>query len=262
MKSTQLKTAYFNWLLEEYSFVDLDSNVVEITTPFLDNSFDSIIMYAKFLNNGRIYLTDDGWTLNNLKSQGLSFSRNNIKRTQLLHDIVNSLGIEINDDNLCITTDVAKFPLAKQRLLQCIMQTNDLIILTNNNVKNIFFEEVEQFLKKQNILFVRKPSFAGLKGITVQFDFSIPTQQNERLIRTISRGNDLNRAKLLAMDTRILNNHKINAEYIAVIDDINNNFTSESEMAAIFENNATSPIIQIKKSEIHKYSHLISNKAI
>lgn len=262
MKSNQLKTAYFNWLLEEYSFIDLDSNIVEITTPFLDNSFDSIIMYAKFLSNDRIYLTDDGWTLNNLKSHGLSFSKKNNKRNNLLFDIVNSLGIEIVEDNLCITTDMAKFPLAKQRLLQCIMQTNDLIVLANNNVKNIFFEEFEQYLKEKDILFVRKPSFAGLKGITVQFDFSIPTPKNERLIRTISRGNDLNRSKLLAMDTRILKNYKTGAEYIAVIDDINHSFNSESEINAIFKDNAVSPIIQIKKSELHNYPHLISNKAI
>ena len=76
-KSNKLQNIYFDWLMKEYSFKDLDSNVVEITIPFLDNDFNYIVMYAEFLRNGKIILTDDGWTLDNLKSHGITFYRKN-----------------------------------------------------------------------------------------------------------------------------------------------------------------------------------------
>ena len=72
--SNTLKKIFFDWLLKEYQFNDLEKNFVEISTPFLDNDFDHIVLYAEFLSDGRVTLTDDGWTINNLKSHGVSFS--------------------------------------------------------------------------------------------------------------------------------------------------------------------------------------------
>ena len=44
--SNTLKKIFFDWLLKEYQFNDLEKNFVEITTPFLDNDFDHIVLYA------------------------------------------------------------------------------------------------------------------------------------------------------------------------------------------------------------------------
>ncbi|MCK3935670.1 DUF1828 domain-containing protein [Streptococcus suis] len=141
-----LKRAYFDWLLQEYTYTDIEKNVIEIGTPFLDNDFDYITMYAVISQTGQITLTDDGWTLNNLKSHGVTFDGRSKHKQKLLHEITASLGIEVSDDHeLMIRTDLDKFPLAKQRLLQSIVQVNDLIVLQDNSVKSIFFEEVENF---------------------------------------------------------------------------------------------------------------------
>lgn len=259
-KSQQLKNAYFQWLMKEYTFSDLERNVVKIGTPFLDNDFDYITMYAVFLQNGKIKLTDDGWTLHNLESYGVSFSGRSKHRNQLLSDISNSLGTVVNNKELSITTDLDKFPIAKQRLLQTIMQVNDLVVLQHSNIKNIFFEEIEQFFYKNDVLFAKRPSYAGKEGITVQFDFSVPTKKSgEKLIRTISNGNDLNRAKLLAMDTRLLSHTKTNASYIALIDDENHPFSKRFETEAIFDENSNSKIVTLPKSELFSNPKLLSN---
>lgn len=257
-----LKRVYFDWLLKEYSYTDIDNNVVEIGTPFLDNDFDYITMYAVITNNEKITLTDDGWTLNNLKSHGVTFTARSKHRQKLLRDITHSLGIELSDSGeLYITTDLSKFPVAKQRLLQAIMQINDLIVFQNKTVKNIFFEEIENFLKEKEILYAKRPSFAGKEGITVQFDFSIPTNKNEeKLIRTISNGNDLNRAKLLTMDTQLLKNHKSEARYIAIVDDTNKEFTKKSEVEAIFRENSATNIILLPKTKLATNNKILLNR--
>ena len=257
--SNTLKKNFFDWLLKEYQFNDLEKNFVEITTPFLDNDFDHIVLYAEFLSDGRVTLTDDGWTINNLKSHGVSFSNRSTYKNNLINTIVNNLGTRIENGELCITTSLDKFPLAKQRLLQTIMQVNDMIVLRDTSIKNIFHDEIEKTLVKREVLFTRRPSFSGKEGITVQFDFAIPTIKKERLIRTISNGNDLNRAKLLAMDTRILQNHKDNVEYIAVVDDIHHKFDKVAETKAIFNENSKDKIILLSHKEFLDDSHLLSN---
>lgn len=124
-KSSELKKIYFDWLFNEYIYEDLKSNIVKIDTPFIDNQLDTIVMYAEFLNHEKIRLTDDGWTINNLESRGLTYK----KRNALLEDITNSLGIEIINNELTVTAPIDKLPIVKQRLLQAIMRANDLIVL-------------------------------------------------------------------------------------------------------------------------------------
>ncbi|KXT73135.1 prophage protein [Streptococcus sp. DD10] len=260
-KSSTLKKTYFDWLLKEYHFTDLDNHTVEISTPFLDNDFDYIILYAEFLTDGRVTLSDDGWTIDNLKSHGVVLNGRTPHKNNILNTIVTNLGTRVEDNELCITTSIEKFPLAKQRLLQTIMQVNDMIVLQDKSVKNIFHDEVEQILNEREILFTRRPSFSGKEGITVQFDFAIPTRKTEKLVRTISNGNDLNRAKLLAMDTRILQNHKNNAEYIALIDDTHHRFDKLAETKAIFEENSKDKILLLPHQKFLKQKEILSNLA-
>ncbi|HFU3705179.1 DUF1828 domain-containing protein [Streptococcus suis] len=262
MKATQLKKVYFDWLMEAYDYQNIEKNVIRIKTPFLDTDFDDIIMYAVIQQDGQIIVTDDGWTLNNLKGKGLNITKRNTHVKRLLDDITVNLGIHLTDNELSITTDLEKFPIAKQRLLQAIMQVNDLEVLINNRIKNTLFEEIESYLNSREILYTSRPSFAGKGGITVQFDFSIPThKRGEKLIRTISNGNDLNRAKLLTMDTQLLKNYKKTDSYIAIIDDTLHEFTKQNEVQAIFKENSSDKIITLTKSHLYSQpnSALLAN---
>lgn len=262
MKAKELKKSYFDWLFQKYSYHDLSDGIVKINTPFLDNQFDYITMYVEFFSDGKINLTDDGWTLHDLKSNGVYFTPRHKTNNQLLRNITDSLGVEINDNELSIKTDIDKFPIAKQRLLQCIMQVNDLIVLKSNNIRGLFFEEVEKLLKSNNVLFSSKPSFAGKGGITVQFDFSIPTSNKEKLIRTIRNGNDLNRSKLMTVDAQLLRNTKPNAEYIAIFDDINNPLKNIAEINTLFSEDNGLQIQSLTMSKAKENPSLLLNKKI
>lgn len=262
MKNSQtLKKSYFDWLFQQYNYDDLDNDIVKINTPFLDNEFDNIIMYVEFLNDGKINLTDDGWTMNGLKNNGVSFSRKTTLRNKLLKDITENLGIDLVGNELSIKTDLDKFPIAKQRLLQGIMQVNDLIVLEKSNIRKIFFEEVQDFFSDHHILFSSKPSFAGKGGITVQFDFLIPTDKDEKLIRTISNGNNLNHSKLLTVDTQLLKSTRKNSEYYALFDDISHPISNLQDVNTIFNENSSANIIPVNFSQLKKQPELLSNKA-
>lgn len=81
------------------------------------------------------------------------------------------------------------------------MKVNYLIVLRDNSVKHIFYEEVTSILDQNGIFNSKRASFPGKSGIIIQFEFSIPTKKGEKLIRTIRSGNELNRSKLLTMYT-------------------------------------------------------------
>ena len=123
VKSSELKKIYFGWLFDACIYEDLENNMVKIDTPFLDNQFDTIVIYAELLNNEKIRLTEDGWTINNLESHGYSK-----KQSALLEDITNRLGIEIVNNELTVTASIDQFPMIKQRLIQAMLQANDLIV--------------------------------------------------------------------------------------------------------------------------------------
>lgn len=252
---------YFNWLLEKYSYRDLGSYSVEIKTPFLDTNFDNIIMYAVFSNTQtQLKLTDDGWTLDNLKSHGMKFTKNS-KVYKYLEYIIHSLGLTLIEDEISITTDIQKFPVAKQRLLQGLMQINDLITLQPTKYNHIFFDEVESYLRKKQVYYSKKPSFLGKEGITVQFDFSIPVPGKEKLVRVISNGNNLNQFKLLTMDSQLLKYSRGNDQFIAVIDDVNHPFDKILEITSILKENTASEIIPFPFSTLEENPLLLSNTA-
>lgn len=259
-KSEQLKKIYFDWLFEEYNYVELREDVVEISIPFLDSENDNYIMYVEFLENNIIRLTDDGWTINKLKNYGINFTGRNKTNNKILLDIITTLGIEENSGELFISTNIKKFPIAKQRLLQAMIQVNDMNVLQKTNVKNIFFEEIENILSENKILYTRKPSFAGKKGITIQFDFSIPTDKKvERLVRVMPNGNDLRHSKLLTMDTQLLKGHKKGVEYITIVDDITHDFNKKDEMKAIFNENTDNDIKILEFSDLPNKIEMLSN---
>ncbi len=72
-KATLLENAYYKWLKEELIFSDIEDGYVSISSPFVDTNFDNINLYAKFLNEDNIEVSDFGYTIFNLEEAGVRF---------------------------------------------------------------------------------------------------------------------------------------------------------------------------------------------
>lgn len=84
VKADVLSEIYCDWVTQSYDFQQIDDSTVRIDLPFLDNFSDEIVIYAVDLKNDKILLTDDGWTMSNLKGMGVEFNKSSKRRDLLV----------------------------------------------------------------------------------------------------------------------------------------------------------------------------------
>lgn len=77
------KNKMSNWLEKRVDFKQLNTNTIEVITPFLDILNDSIMVYLQRLDDGTFKITDDGFTLWDIELLG--FKPNQTTITQLKH---------------------------------------------------------------------------------------------------------------------------------------------------------------------------------
>jgi hypothetical protein len=176
---------YIEWLRQKISIEEING-ICEITTPFLDRNNDHLQIYVKKLGSGLI-LTDDGHTITGLKLSGCEFTTE--KRRQILHSILNGFGVRLLGDELVVEARPENFPQKKHNLIQAILSINDLFVMAAPMVASFFKEDVERFLRLNEIRFTPSINFTGRSGFVHFFDFVIPASKvkPERILKTINR---------------------------------------------------------------------------
>lgn len=173
---------YTTWLYENTEQNKINSNLIEVSTPFLDRYNDYTHVYIKFDNNGNpIEVNDYGETINELLLSGFEFSTN--KRKEILNQIINRNGVVLSDEVLSVNvSSPGDLAGAKHRLIQAMLSINDMFVLSQNNIKTLFFEEVESYFKENEIYYSENINLTGksnkafcllLFSINSFFSFSI-----------------------------------------------------------------------------------------
>jgi len=182
----KLLNDYRVWLKDKTTLRELDSEWVEITTPYLDRHNDALQIYARQQNGGYL-LTDDSSTIHDLESSGCIL--NTEKRQDLLRMTLNGFGVKLNREALEIHASAESFPLRKHNLIQAMLAVNDLFYLAKPMVESLFFEDVVAWLDMNEIRYTPKAKFTGISGYDHLFDFVIPKsrKQPERMIQAVNR---------------------------------------------------------------------------
>jgi hypothetical protein len=181
---------YIDWLRQRIS-IESVNGVCEITTPFLDRHNDQLQIYVKKTDNSLI-LTDDGYTINDLKSSGCDLSSQTRKRK--LQTIINGFGVRFSDDEIFVETRPENFPQKKHNLIQAILSINDLFFTAAPFVASMFNEDVETYLRLNEVRFTPRVKFTGKSGFDHFFDFVIPASNKmpERILKAINKPDDKN----------------------------------------------------------------------
>jgi hypothetical protein len=128
----QLKKDYSNWYQSQIVFEKIQDRVIQVVFPFLDHFGDEISFYITESNDHQIKITDDGWALNCLAEQGINLNRSK-PRQMLLDQELKRYGVQLEDNDLVITTRKEELPLAINRFLQSILFANNMFMLASPN---------------------------------------------------------------------------------------------------------------------------------
>lgn len=187
MDCQQIINDYLKWIKDNTVVRTIEEGkLCSISTPFLDRHNDHLDIYL-IKSNGSIKLSDNGYTIADLKMSG--FSINTPKRESILKTVLNGFGVKMNGDNeLFIEATAHNIGQKKHYFLQAILSVNDMFNLAEETVYSLFKEDVESYFRNNDIFFSKDIKISGKSGFDHNIDFLINATKNkpERLIKTIN----------------------------------------------------------------------------
>jgi len=180
-----LVDAYHAWLKDKTVLKQIN-DWVEITTPYLDRHNDYIQIYAR-RDDGGVLLTDDGYTLEDLRDSGCKLD--SPKRQALLRQTLNGFGVQLSGDRIEVHATPENFALRKHNLVQAMLAVGDMFYLAVPLVASLFYEDVVAWLDLHDVRYTTNVKFSGKSGFDHRFDFVIPKsrRQPERVLQAINR---------------------------------------------------------------------------
>lgn len=95
-------------------------------------------------------------------------------REKLSDITLSGFGVKKDSHNsLFVQPNELDFAMKKHNIIQAILSINDLFCLSGSNVKNLFFEDVENWLKNNKIHFTNRIGLIGKSGYHHNFDYQI-----------------------------------------------------------------------------------------
>ena len=179
---------YIRWLKGGVRLEQLDDCVM-ITTPFLDRHNDAIQLFVEPVNGG-FRLTDDGYTIRDLRSSGTELTTE--KRRAHLQAILGGFGVHLEpDDEIAVSAVKENFPQKKHNLVQAILSISDMFVMGEEQVLSLFKEDVARFLDQNSIAYITDIKLSGKSGLDHKFDFGLPktSKRPQRFVQAINRLN-------------------------------------------------------------------------
>ena len=217
---------YIKWLKDNMSVKNMRDDVVELTVPFVDRHNDYLQIYISKKDNEFI-LSDDGYTINDLKLSGLDIDTPNRRIT--LSTVLNGFNTALEKDAIITRCDSSNLAFKKHSIIQAMLAVNDMYVISRPNVMAYFHEDVESFLNYNDIRNVPKISLAGKSGFIHSFDFGIPKSKEspERFLKVSNSPNkDFAKSTIFGWnDTK--NTRGTDTKLYAFLNDIDSNVSSD-----------------------------------
>lgn len=158
----KLIDSYLAWLREGFH-VESANDYTLISTPFLDPHNDEIQIFLE-QDGETLRLTDDGYTISDLRSSGLEI--NTDKRTAHVEQILNGFGVRRDGDELVVTATPRDFPQKKHNLIQAILA---VLLIQCKHWRSSAVQEkvVRELLGSMTHFRVTRGAIYTLKGATI-----------------------------------------------------------------------------------------------
>ena len=173
---------YYAWM-KDNTIVHEDNGTgwCSVSTPFIGIFNDHIQVFIK-KEGEKILLSDDGQTLDSLSLTGVDINRS-ARRKELVEMILRTYGVQLQGKELIASASEKTFPRMKHAFISAICEISDLEIMAKHTVASVFKEDVDNFLKEQDVIFTPQFTIKGSTGLDFNFDFHIAGKKSELVIK-------------------------------------------------------------------------------
>ena len=187
---------YYDFLKAKTVARELESGWTLISTPFLGLFNDTLELYCQ-RENGKILLSDDGYTLRQLELCGVSLTRSP-KRKEILDGILLNYGVQIiADGELRTEATERNFAQKKHNMLTAMSEISDMYVMAKPMVSAVFKEDVRAFLDKLDIVYTPHFIARGGTGLEFTFDFQIAGKGKEIVMKSFNNMKQLHLSNFL-----------------------------------------------------------------
>lgn len=172
-----LLNEYANFIRSEISVAKI-GEFCEITTPYLDRHNDYLQIYVKQLDDGEIFMTDDGFTISDLIASGVSIRRGST-REKAIHDIIRSFSLSLSGEDIVTTAQPETFAMRKHLMVQAMLQISDMYIAEPATIKDMFLDDVRMFMENNKVRYLADIPIVGKSGNVNVYPFVVAKSDNQ-----------------------------------------------------------------------------------
>lgn len=183
-----INSQWSNWVSKQTTFKRISKSKIQVLTAFTDAFGDGIIFNIISLGNDLYTLTDNGYSIWNLETNGINVSKKGSNRNRILMSIVNPYSFEIAVNKAIEKQNVklVDLPQAITDFVQILINISDIAFMNRQNTAGIFTDDVHSYFnsQRQKFNFFTNAITLGKTNQHYKFEYNfIPRQQEFKLTK-------------------------------------------------------------------------------
>lgn len=181
--TNQIAEEYFTFIQESTKFGELNKDHVEIITPFVDSTGESI-SFSVYHDNNNYILSDDGFTVWDLSINGIDVTKEG-NRKNIFDSNIKYHGFNFENNKIIKSTTKKHLGQSIHDMTQLLINVYDLTYLHRNIISNQFFIDVKEYFSSNSDDFSYFPNFniRGKSQLNHQFDFVFLKEGKRKLTK-------------------------------------------------------------------------------
>lgn len=184
-----INTNWTNWISKQTQFKRLDQHTIQVLTSFVDAFDDGILFNIVSSDDGKYLITDNGYTIWNLETNGINVSKRGSNRNRILNSIVKPYSFSISSNSKTIekkNLSIDELPQAITDFVQVLINVSDIAFMNRTNTASIFMDDAHNYFanRKDEYNFFTNSIILGKTNQQYRFDFNfMPKHQEFKLTK-------------------------------------------------------------------------------
>lgn len=146
-----ISSNWISFISDNTKFDRLDNKKIQISTPFADAFNDGIVFNIIPTDNGRYLITDEGYTIWNLQTNGINVKQKKSNRWRILLSIIQPDGFKVDSNDAIFKDNLLKKDLSQSitDFVQILISVSDIAFMNRSNTAGIFTDDVKSYFSSR-----------------------------------------------------------------------------------------------------------------